>query len=116
VLFRSLVPPLLLQPLVENSIKHGIGALTCDGRVAIHAARSGFHLRLTIRDNGPGLPSHSRNGAGIGLQNTRARLQQLYGNEFRFFLQNGEEGGALALIEIPFRPAPAAELYAEVAQ
>lgn len=99
------VPPLLLQPLVENALKHGREA---DGRahVSIRVQRSGADLRIEVRDGGSG----PREGAhdGIGLSNTRARLQHLYGERGRFSLRPAEGGGALALVELPLREAPRA--------
>ena len=77
---HALVPTLLLQPLVENAIKHGIGARAGAGHIEITAARNGEHLRIAIADDGRGLPSGSLPG-GIGLDNCRSRLQTLYGVE-----------------------------------
>jgi len=100
------VPTFLLQPLVENAIRHGAAR---PGRVAeidIAALRVGEQLRLEVRDNGPGVPdggSAGRNG-GVGIANTRARLVQLYGVRQRFELANapGGQGGAIATVEIPY--------------
>jgi len=100
------VPTFLLQPLVENAIRHGAAR---PGRVAeidIAAIRVGERLRLEVRDNGPGVPengSAGRNG-GVGIANTRERLAQLYGVRQRFELANapGGQGGAIATVEIPY--------------
>jgi signal transduction histidine kinase len=100
----SAVPTLLLQPLVENAIRHGAGQLTGGGRVAVRARRDGERLRITIEDNGPGFPEDDSSlPAGLGLRNTRERLRQLYGEDHRFRLANGPDGGARLLIEVPFR-------------
>jgi two-component system, LytTR family, sensor kinase len=97
------VPSLLLQPLVENALKHGREA---DGRahVAIRARRAGGDLRIEVRDGGTGPSADAHDG--IGLSNTRARLEQLYGERGRFSLRQAQGGGALALVELPLREAP----------
>ncbi|HET9753737.1 MAG TPA: histidine kinase [Myxococcales bacterium] len=97
------VPSLLLQPLVENALKHGREP---DGRahVAIRVQRSGDDLRIEVRDGGSGPRADAPDG--IGLSNTRARLQHLYGERGRFSLRPAQGGGALALVELPLREAP----------
>jgi LytS/YehU family sensor histidine kinase len=104
-----MVPTFLLQPLVENAIRHGAAR---PGRVAeidIAVVRAGERLRLEVRDNGPGVPEGGpagRNGGGgVGIANTQARLAQLYGVGHRFELANapGGQGGAVATVEIPYR-------------
>lgn len=105
----AMIPTLLLQPLVENAIRYGVMP---DGGVAevhIAATRSGDRLQLEVRDNGPGINGGTRldgngSGAGLGIANTRARLQELYGASHRFELTNAPapQGGALATIDIPF--------------
>jgi two-component sensor histidine kinase len=99
------VPNLILQPLVENAIEHGVAKRSGPGRVAITAVRMNGTLHVQVRDNGKGL----RKGLdevkeGVGLSNTRARLQQLYGTAYRFVLSNAEEGGLIATLEIPYQP------------
>jgi two-component system LytT family sensor kinase len=102
---RALVPALLLQPLVENAIKHGIGAKAGAGHIAIAAARNGEQLLITIVDDGRGLPSGSL-PAGIGLENSRARLQALYGDHaFELSIANRPSGGALVTIVLPWQTA-----------
>ncbi len=93
------VPNLILQPLVENALEHGVNRLTGTGEVTIAARREGNRLILTVRDNGPGLPGEPR--AGVGIANTRARLAQLYGERARLTLHNVAEGGAEAEIVVP---------------
>jgi two-component system, LytTR family, sensor kinase len=85
------LPSLILQPLVENAVQHGIAAATGAGTLIIAARRDARFLQLEIRDNGPGLAQGSVDRRqGIGLANTRARLQRLYGDRQRFELQAGD--------------------------
>ncbi len=95
------VPRLILQPLVENSIKHGIAMRSAAGHVGIRGRRLGDRLEIQISDDGPGLPGTELR-EGIGLANTRARLEQIYGGDHRFELRDGDRGGVLAHLEIPF--------------
>jgi two-component system, LytTR family, sensor kinase len=101
----ALVPNLLLQPLVENAIRHGIAPRVEGGRLVIRARRTGEGLEVQVEDNGLGLPADFPPGArgGLGLANTRARLEGLYGPAHRFDLSRGAEGGVLAALQIPFR-------------
>lgn len=104
----ALVPSLLLQPLVENAIRHGMTHPGRVSRVTISARRDPYQLLLRISDNGPGLipdNGNGKKGAGIGLSNTRSRLEQMYGDEHRFSITNRPEGGALVTVEIPYRTA-----------
>src|SRR4029079_2186861 len=82
------VPNLILQPIVENAIKHGIVSRIAPGRIEISAIRYGGSLKLQVRDNGPGLhPGEASSGRvkeGLGLANTRARLEQRYRHDHRF--------------------------------
>lgn len=99
------VPNLLLQPLVENAIRHGIAKLPRGGLIEIRATRHDRELNLEVRDNGPGLPTTSPDSlpAGVGLSNTRARLRQLYGPQHRFELLNAPGGGLLVRLVLPFK-------------
>ncbi|MBZ5719320.1 MAG: histidine kinase [Acidobacteriia bacterium] len=102
----ALVPNLLLQPLVENAVKHGVCALARGGRVEVSAEHRGGQLVLRVRDNGPGIPATARNGSnGLGLKITRARLEQLYGSNQSLRLENLSSGGLSVSIQIPFRTA-----------
>lgn len=96
----SKVPNLLLQPIVENAIRHAIAPRFTPGSIEIRAHGSGDMLSIQIKDNGPGLGESFREG--IGLANTRARLERLYGDAHRFELKNAEEGGLVVDVEIPF--------------
>ncbi len=99
----ALVPKLVLQPLVENAIRHGIAMRSAAGRVQVRGRQVGGRLRLVVSDDGPGMP-HGPDGLreGVGLANTRARLVQLYARDHRFTLRNGRVGGFEVVIEIPF--------------
>lgn len=104
---EALVPTLILQPLVENAVKHGIAHREAGGHIALRAWREGEQLHLSVRDDGPGPSAPSGNGAasitpGVGLRNTRARLEALYGPEQRFVLEPAEEGGAVARLTLPY--------------
>ena len=103
----AIVPSMILQPLVENAVIHGIATDTGTCRVTISAARERGSLRLEVRDTGPGFASAvgSRRGEGIGLVNTRARLQQLYGSAQQIDCFDAAGGGACVVIRIPFRVA-----------
>jgi two-component system, LytTR family, sensor kinase len=96
------VPPLLLQPLVENSIRHGLAGTGRAGLISISAMAIGARLHLTIRDNGRG---HDDNGAragfGIGLHHTTARIATLYGREGSVRLQSSPAEGTTVVIMIP---------------
>ncbi len=96
----ALVPPLVLQPLVENSIKHGADGQTSNVRVEVRAARENGSLRLEVRDHGPGMPSKQSNG--IGLSTTAERLERLYGGTHRLNLRNADDGGLIVTVQVPF--------------
>jgi signal transduction histidine kinase len=101
----ALVPNLVLQPLVENSIRHAIGPRIEPGTIQVHARRAGEALRLQVIDNGPGLRRAGRPGTGVGLANTRLRLEHLYGAGGQLTLAEPPEGGLVAAVTLPFRPA-----------
>jgi two-component system, LytTR family, sensor kinase len=101
------VPTFLLQPLVENAIRHGVANLT-DGVIQMSARRDGERLHVRVQDNGPGLPpgwtfdSHAR----IGLGNTRARLEQLYGKgHYTLDIDSAGGHGTRVAVTIPYRAA-----------
>ncbi|MEP7326165.1 MAG: ATP-binding protein, partial [Gemmatimonadota bacterium] len=104
----ALVPHFLLQPLVENALHHGIARRAGAGLVVVQADRAEDQLRLRVRDDGPGLDSS--NGApgtkGIGLSNTRLRMQELYGDRQQVVLEQLPGGGVEVRLELPFRSAP----------
>jgi hypothetical protein len=98
----SLLPALILQPLVENALKHGVLSREEGGSVLIRAARYGEKLRLAVTDSGSGEATAPSQRNGVGLANTRARLAALYGDKASFALQTTTHG-ATATVEIPFR-------------
>jgi two-component system, LytTR family, sensor kinase len=102
---KALVPNLILQPLTENALRHGIGRSADSGLVGIRSAVEDGHLRLTVYDEGAGLPEdwQLKGSAGIGLANTIARLQQLYDNDHEFDIRNRDGGGVEVVIVMPFR-------------
>jgi LytS/YehU family sensor histidine kinase len=101
------VPPLILQPLVENAIRHGVSRVSTAGRVIVSAAVEDGVLRLSVSDDGPGIGNgNGTPGSGTGLTNTRERLAELYGASGRLQVERIPEGGTLATVTIPCRPAP----------
>lgn len=104
------VPSLILQPLIENAILHGVAATAGPGVLAIRADRDDRYLRLQVRDTGPGLPQGSKARTGIGLSNTQARLRRLYGSGQRFELLN--DNGLVVNIQIPLKMSGATSAWA----
>lgn len=114
-LMKALVPALILQPLVENAIRHGIEPQRAPGLISINAKQEAKLLHLVVRDNGRGLPdehSISSERHGIGLANTQARLQGLYGQDQHFSVEKAEPQGCRVEVRLPFHlepvPVPAA--------
>jgi sensor histidine kinase YesM len=99
------VPHMGLQPIVENAVRHGIGRSSAAGRIEISAARVNGNLELRVQDDGPGLLSSDTPSRGIGLANTRARLQQLYGDGASLAVANGDQGGAVVTMTLPYHVA-----------
>lgn len=99
------VPNLILQPLVENAIKHGVSQAVEPARVSVAARRRGERLAIEILNDGPAEPAPSRPG-GIGLANTRARLQRFYRDDFSLELVPLAEGGMRVLLDLPWRRTP----------
>jgi len=99
------VPAMILLPLVENAVRHGVSARPGPGEVGIRARREADTLRLEVWDDGPGLPAVSLNSGrrGIGLANTQARLTQLYGATHHFELVDGTPTGLVVRVSLPFR-------------
>ena len=106
----ALVPGFLLQPLVENAVRHGIAPRIKGGAVDVRARREGDRLVLEVADDGPGFPDDPSvlMNRGLGLANTQARLELLYGKEGLMKLENRAGGGARVEIRMPFRTEPGA--------
>jgi len=98
---RAAVPRFLLQPLVENALRHGIARRAGAGVVEIAGRREGGLLILTVRDDGPGLAAAPAS-PGVGLSNTRERLEALYGARAALEVRNAEDGGAIATVRLPY--------------
>ncbi len=102
----ALVPDLILQPLVENAIRHGVSPNPGTGRIDVRSRRDGEWLTLEIRDNGAGLGGGPPAREGIGLTTTKARLERLYADRHTLTLEDLPEGGCVARIRIPFQLTP----------
>lgn len=100
-----LVPNLILQPIVENAIRHGITRQTTSGQITIRAFKKEDRLVMQVEDNGPGLRSNGNSdgafSGGIGLSNTRARLEQFYGNDYELEITNAPARGVIVTVNIP---------------
>ena len=98
------VPQFILQPIVENAIRHGIERRSSAGRILISAAKINGTVEVRVQDDGPGLSTtYAYEGRGIGLANTRERLRQLYGEDARLEIENCDGGGAVVTIKVPFQ-------------
>jgi two-component system, LytTR family, sensor kinase len=103
-LMSAQVPSLILQPMVENAVKHGIAKQVQGGAIRLAAVRSNGTLTLRIYNDGPSLPSGwEQDKTGIGIPNVRTRLESLYGNAFELSLRN-QQGGVEASMSLPYRP------------
>jgi len=104
---KAMVPNLILQPLTENALRHGISRSAASGVLGISSVVEDGHLRLTVYDNGGGLRDdwQLKGSAGIGLANTAARLQQLYDDNHEFDIRNRDSGGVEVVILMPLRTA-----------
>ena len=106
---NSLVPQLILQPLVENSLRHGLTEIDSGIDITIAARCENGSLVLKVRDTGAGLmarkPGFGGSGEGLGLANISRRLEQLYGEDHQFATADCSEGGAEVTLRLPFRIA-----------
>ena len=98
-----LVPSMILQPLVENSVRHGVAPRLEGGCIKIKAWRDNAMLRLEVEDDGPGLGGETAVKERLGLTNTRARVRNLYGDGHGFTLRNGASGGLVVSLSMPYR-------------
>jgi two-component system LytT family sensor kinase len=102
-LFPAQVPSLILQPMVENAVKHGIAKRVQGGAIRIAASRCNGVLTLSVYNDGPGLPAGWEKAAsGVGISNVRTRLQNLYGDEFEMSMRNQDPGGVEVSVSVPF--------------
>jgi two-component system LytT family sensor kinase len=106
---HGLVPAFVLQPLVENAVKHGVLPQEKGGSVTVTVARNNGALQLRVADDGPGLPEGVPVAPAVGLSNTAARLAELYADKASFSLDSSPGGGVTATMEIPFRTAAPTE-------
>ena len=106
-----IVPSMLLQPLVENSIKHGLSKKLGEGRITIRSTRTDGHVAIEVVDNGVGMSARQldpRSGTGIGLRNVDERLRVIYGANYQLRLESVPGQGTCARVEIPELSVPAA--------
>jgi two-component system LytT family sensor kinase len=109
---QALIPGLILQPIVENSMKYAIAASEEGGTVRVSARIHADELELEVSDSGPGASSEQiSDGHGIGLNNTIQRLETLYPNAYSFNTFEGSPSGLTVIIRIPFKPAPMAKQH-----
>jgi sensor histidine kinase YesM len=94
-------PPMLLQPLVENAVKHGLEPKLAAGEVRISASNSRARLHIAVADNGVGLGAANMSGSGTGIANVRARLAALYGDAAALVLEQNPDGGVTARLDLP---------------
>ena len=106
------VPNLILQPIVENAVRHGIAVQSGAGIITVSSQRRNNRLIVRVQDNGPGFLKNREVlfDSGFGLHNCRERLNRLYGEDYRISLENASEGGAIVTLEIPLQNYPGESL------
>jgi len=104
-LFSAQVPSLILQPMVENAVKHGIAKRVQGGAIRIAASRCNCMLTLSVYNDGPSLPEGflEQANSGIGISNVRTRLQSLYGGAFKLDMKNKTPSGVEVTISVPYK-------------
>lgn len=113
-LLGAQVPSLILQPMVENAVKHGIAKRVQGGTIRISAGRDNGALTLRVANDGPSLPAGwEKSATGIGISNVRTRLQSLYGDGFELKMSDRQSGGVEAVVRLPFSVAPKNEQRGE---
>jgi two-component system, LytTR family, sensor kinase len=101
---EAAVPSMLLQPLVENAVRHGISRKSGPGTIEVRITTEGDRLLVQVYDTGPGFsPRPTPGGSGVGLANTRARLEQLYGADHSLLVHSPAGGGAIVRVSIPYQ-------------
>jgi LytS/YehU family sensor histidine kinase len=100
---NALVPSLLLQPLIENAVQHAVSKSSAPVRIELKSNLKDSTLELQVCDDGPGISAGS-SGNGVGLSNTRARLEQLYGEQQSLRLDGPVSGGTIVTVSLPYRP------------
>jgi two-component system LytT family sensor kinase len=108
----ALVPEFLLQPLVENALRHGIAKQSDAGTLEIAGRRDGDSLELTVSDDGAGLTTSPNGETGVGLANVRARLETLYGSNARLEIAPRSTGGVVASVRLPYRRGVTGDVHA----
>jgi len=99
----ALVPILLLQPLVENAVLHGIAPAVAGGEIVIRSSIDNSRLHLLVKNSGARRNGKTENGHGIGLKNCTERLRAIYGNDYRLELNWPNDGGCEVMLDLPFR-------------
>jgi two-component system, LytTR family, sensor kinase len=105
----ALVPHMVLQPIVENAVRHGLGQSEEPVLIRVSILRDNGRLVLSVEDDGPGCPDPVFNEKGIGLTNTRNRLKRLYGAEATFLAENRAPRGVQVTMTLPYRAEPAGD-------
>jgi LytS/YehU family sensor histidine kinase len=103
------VPPLSLQPLVENAVRHGIAPRREGGRLEVEICRAAGELRVRVEDDGPGPGNSGHQGAGAALSDLRKRLELLYGDGASLEVDSGGLGGCRVMLRLPEAPSRAEE-------
>jgi two-component system, LytTR family, sensor kinase len=101
--YSAMIPTLILQPLVENAVQHGVLMRDCGGSVFVSIRRQGLRLRAAVEDDGPGPTRSAPTPFGVGLANTAERLQTLYGKDSSMTIGRAERGGFSVVLSLPFR-------------